>query len=145
MKVITAMPAKTLTAAGFLVATVFLASCGSFNTLTRDDNAIARSLIKQNTHCTGITRVYSGVAYDFCILNSQQAGIVFEPLALFYVVDALVCTVTDTLVLPYSLHQQRERGNIELRLELRNEGYFSVTDKRSISCAISSASAVSSE
>jgi uncharacterized protein YceK len=102
---------------GLLAVIGLQAGCGTFNTLTRNDNAIARSLIKQNTHCSEITRVYSGVAYDFCILNSHQAGIVFEPLAVFYVVDALVCTVTDTLALPYTIYQQHQQGNVELRLD----------------------------
>lgn len=117
MKFITTMSAKSLAAVGGFVVMVSLSGCGSFNTLTRDDNAIARSLIKQNTHCTEIARVYSGVAYDFCILNSHQSGIVFEPLAVLYVMDALVCSITDTLALPYTLYQQRDLGNIELRLD----------------------------
>jgi uncharacterized protein YceK len=95
---------------------ILMSGCGTFTTLTQDDRTISRTLIKGNTHCTEISRVYSGAAYDICILNSHQPGIVFEPLAVAYVVDALVCTVTDTLLLPFTLVRQHRQGNLEITL-----------------------------
>lgn len=97
-----------------LLLMLVLTGCGTFTTLTRDDNAIARSLIKNNTYCDDIPRVYSGVSYNFCILNSRQSGIVFEPVAVFYIVDALFCSVTDTIVLPYTIFQQGQKGSIPI-------------------------------
>ena len=47
-----------------------LSGCGSALTVLQDEADVARDLRKQKTYCQSIPRIYSGLAYDFCVLNA---------------------------------------------------------------------------
>jgi uncharacterized protein YceK len=92
------------------IVTFVLSGCGTLNTVLRDDVAATRELRKQKTYCQSIPRVYSGLAFDFCMLNAppDMTG-VLVPLVL---VDMTASGIVDTVVLPYTIYQQSVLGNM---------------------------------
>lgn len=107
----------------FLAAAVLsLTACGTTNTVVRDQYIAVRNLKEVSTYCQSIPRVYSGVAYDFCKLHAKPVRVHDEGLSKidgvtsvpFAFLDMLICIATDTLALPYTIHQQYHYDNIEL-------------------------------
>ncbi|SEE31793.1 YceK/YidQ family lipoprotein [Pseudomonas deceptionensis] len=97
---------------------VSLVGCGTINTVVRGDEVTRRDLQKRNTYCDSIPRVYSGVAYDLCILHGPSKTItqdlvtpVLLPLRLL---DLIPSAVLDTLVLPYTIYRQSTDDSIDL-------------------------------
>lgn len=90
--------------------TLALSGCGTLNTVLRDDVTATRELRNQKTYCQSIPRVYSGLAFDFCLLNAppDYTG-VLVPLVL---VDLAASGIADTVVLPYTIYQQSTLGNM---------------------------------
>ena len=88
--------------------------CGTVTTLSETDQRIASNLTKQETYCESISRVYSGVAYDLCKLNSKPTGTEVDILVGFYMVDGLLSAVSDTVALPYTIYQQYDKGSIQI-------------------------------
>jgi uncharacterized protein YceK len=98
------------------VLSLTLAGCGTINTVFRDDSIASQNLKKQQTYCESIPRIYSGVAYDFCVLHGPPAtqGVLatgFVPLLFF---DFLASGVFDTVVLPYTIYRQHKDGGIDI-------------------------------
>jgi uncharacterized protein YceK len=89
-----------------------LGGCGTVATVLQDDADAAHGLRKQKTYCQSIPRIYSGLAYDFCVLNAppDPTGILV-PLAL---VDLALSCALDTVVLPYTIYRQGIDGNIQI-------------------------------
>ena len=87
-----------------------LSGCGTAITVLRDDEVAARSLRKQKTYCQSIPRIYSGLAYDFCVLNAppDPAGVSLPILLM----DFTLSGVFDTALLPYTVYRQATDGNI---------------------------------
>lgn len=104
------MTIRTLAVLGIVSWAV--SGCGTFNTVFRDDIAATRELRKQKTYCEAIPRIYSGVAFDFCLLHAapDPTGVLI-PLAL---ADIAVSGALDTVVLPYTIYRQTEDGNIRI-------------------------------
>ncbi|KAF1033090.1 MAG: hypothetical protein GAK37_00231 [Pseudomonas sp.] len=101
----------TLKATAAISVGVFvLSGCGTLNTVLRDDMAATRELRRQKTYCQTIPRVYSGLAFDFCLLNAppDYTG-VLVPLVLL---DITASGIADTVLLPYTLYRQNVDGNI---------------------------------
>jgi len=87
-----------------------LSGCGTAITVLQDDEVAARSLRKQKTYCQSIPRIYSGLAYDFCVLNAppDPAGVSLPILLM----DFTLSGVFDTALLPYTVYRQATDGNI---------------------------------
>lgn len=92
------------------VCSLALSGCGTALTVLQNDEDAARSLRKQKTYCQSIPRVYSGLAYDFCILNASPdpTGVLVP----FVLLDLTLSGVADTVCLPYTLYRQAADGNI---------------------------------
>lgn len=92
------------------VISLTLTGCGTVSTVLQGDEDAARGLRKQKTYCQSIPRIYSGLAYDFCILNAppDPTG-VFLP---FILADMALSGALDTMVLPYTIYHQGTEGNI---------------------------------
>ena len=121
--------------ATILVVGVLLTSCGSLSTLPRSEQAIRTSLVKGDTKCAYIPYVYSGVAYDFCMLNAEYTGGAtypndpnapnapnapngthgYDDTAVFVALDTVLSGVIDTFALPYTLPMQIKYGSISLQ------------------------------
>ena len=89
-------------------------ACGTITTLSESDHHISSKLVKQGTYCESIPRVYSGVSYDFCILNSKPDSTEIDVLVGFYLLDGVLSAASDTLILPYTIYQQAEKGSIQV-------------------------------
>jgi uncharacterized protein YceK len=89
-----------------------LAGCGTAATVLQDDADAAQGLRKQKTYCQSIPRVYSGLAYDFCVLNAPPDPTGF--LVPFILLDLTLSGVLDTVVLPYTIYRQSVDGNIHI-------------------------------
>ena len=61
---------STKLAAALGVFSLALSGCASVNTVFRDDLSATRELRKQKTYCESIPRAYSGLAFNFCLLNA---------------------------------------------------------------------------
>lgn len=89
-----------------------LAGCGTTMTVLQDDEDAARSLRKQKTYCQSIPRIYSGLAYDFCLLHAPP-----EPTAMLVpllLLDLGLSGVFDTVSLPYTIYRQATDGNLKI-------------------------------
>jgi uncharacterized protein YceK len=94
------------------VCSLALSGCGTVSTVLQNDEDAARSLRKQKTYCQSIPRIYSGLAYDFCVLNAppDPTG-VLVPLILL---DLALSGALDTVALPYTVYRQGVDGNIRI-------------------------------
>jgi uncharacterized protein YceK len=96
---------------------LLLCSCGTIKSLNTDKNEIAIHDSRVKTHCTEISRIYSGVQYDLCLLDSETKDgppqLRLDPLWLTSV-DILFSSAADTILLPYTLYQQSEHGNLSV-------------------------------
>ena len=101
---------KTAVASG--VISLALTGCGTAVTVLQDDADAAQGLRRQKTYCQSIPRVYSGLAYDFCVLNAppDPTGMLV-PLVLL---DLALSGALDTAVLPYTIYRQGVDGNIRI-------------------------------
>lgn len=102
-----------------LISIIFLllAGCGTVNTTFRGDAVTSRNLKKYRTHCTSVPRIYSGVAYDYCVLYGEPAAIPssqFQHAVPAVVSDFPFSAVLDTFVLPYTIFLQFKNGSISI-------------------------------
>jgi uncharacterized protein YceK len=95
---------------------ILLSACGTISTVPKSNSDVRSSLVKKDTKCSSVSRVYSGVAYDFCTLHSEPNRSLYfsEIMIYFYGVDMALSAVSDTLILPYTLVQQEQRGTIKI-------------------------------
>lgn len=89
-----------------------LSGCGTVSTVLQGDEDAARGLRKQKTYCQSIPRIYSGMAYDFCVLNAPPDPTGF--LVPFILLDLTLSGVFDTVSLPYTIYRQATDGNISI-------------------------------
>lgn len=94
---------------------LLLSGCGSIITGLRHDSVTTDYLSKGKSYCGAVPRVYSGVMFDFCVLNAQPADehnySTSPPIAVVF--DLALSGIVDTVVLPYTLVRQHQDGSIE--------------------------------
>ena len=107
-----------------VAAVLVLSGCGTINTVFRPDAVASKSLKDSRSHCGSVPRIYSGVMYGFCYLNSepkpeksaedptfgQRESSIFPIIA----IEAIASGLADTLVLPYTVYRQSQDGSIEI-------------------------------
>jgi hypothetical protein len=96
-----------------------LSGCGTINSVFVPDPVVVATLKWSQTNCAALPRVFSGVAYDFCVLNGPpRAGDPdhkSDPGGMeFIVFDILASAVFDVVLLPYTAYSQVAHGNLEL-------------------------------
>jgi uncharacterized protein YceK len=91
-----------------------LAGCGSFSTLSKDDDEIKHGLSQYRTNCASLPRVYSGVSYDICKVNSSTTEFPKQLKEMLYFLDIIPSAILDTAALPYSIHKQNKDGSLAL-------------------------------
>ena len=92
-----------------------LKGCGSLTTNIANEHTVVSNLSRQNSHCESIPRIYSGVAYNVCMMNSSPQDSYHNYIKLgLTIIDTAACTLADTLFLPYSAYQQSRRGSIDI-------------------------------
>ena len=94
-----------------------LVGCGTVTTVLQEDADAARGLRRQKTYCQSIPRVYSGVAFDFCLLNAQPdfTGVLVPAV----LVDIVASGAVDTVLLPYTIYRQSTDGKIGIYWQAR--------------------------
>ena len=97
-----------------LMVSVLLAGCGSVTTLATPDEKIVATLAAQGSHCASIPRVYSGVVYNFCTLNSAPGAHSPAISVKQMLFDTALSSVVDTLFLPYTVYGQIKKGSLPL-------------------------------
>lgn len=97
-----------------LLASLSLTACGTVTTLSNQDHEISSKLKKQKTHCESMPRVYSGVSYNVCQMNSNANSIHYSWLLGFYLADSIASAATDTIALPYTIYAQSKSGNLNI-------------------------------
>lgn len=91
-----------------------LSGCGTVTTLSSSDEEIVANLNKENSSCQAMPRVYSGVAYNLCKMNSNGNSIYYSWLLSFYLIDSVASAATDTAALPYTVYTQSKNGSLAL-------------------------------
>jgi uncharacterized protein YceK len=93
-------------------------ACSTFKTMAPTNGQINISHDGYDSKCNKIPRVYSGVAYNFCRLNSEPNTSGYDGLAGFGVpiifLDTVCSAVADTVALPYTIYTQVNNGNIKV-------------------------------
>ncbi|WP_373565866.1 YceK/YidQ family lipoprotein [Microbulbifer okhotskensis] len=97
---------------------LMLIGCGTASTVGRDNHTVGSALTRGGSYCESMPRMYSGVAYNVCKMNSKPKNFGTIILACT-VVDSMFSAVLDTTVLPYTIFSQRKYGNFELREHIR--------------------------
>ncbi len=95
---------------------ILISGCGSITTLRESDARISQKLNDWNTQCESIPRIYSGVAYGFCVLHARPGHeLAWDSSVIPYVfLDMGVSAIVDTLALPATIPAANSKGRIEI-------------------------------
>jgi hypothetical protein len=96
-----------------------LPGCGTINSVFVPDDVVVATLKWSRTHCGALPRVFSGLAYDICVLNGPpHAEVVDHGFYAggmeFILFDIFASAVFDVVLLPYTAYSQVAHGNLEL-------------------------------
>lgn len=83
-----------------------------------ENGAITHNYWNSRTHCNSLPRVYSGVAHNACfaLFAERSHGEIYSSFeAGGYLLDTFASAMADTLVLPYTICTQYQRGNIRVK------------------------------
>ncbi len=96
--------------------TLLLVACGTVRTLAPDQGKVSISYNDKKSYCQSIPRVYSGVAHNFCLLYGEPERTGYRTAAEFpfWATDTVLCAVTDTLALPYTVTRQIKDGSLKV-------------------------------
>ncbi len=99
-----------------LMAALALSGCATVNTIAPENNTVKISINGYDSHCRSIPRVYSGVAYNLCALAGQPnvSAANVESNLQGFLVDTALSAAADTIMVPYTVMQQIEKGNIQV-------------------------------
>ncbi len=98
-------------------AALILSGCGTLITVFQADCVTKRKLNQVETKCESVPRVYSGMAYDFCVLRGKpsQAALWLVPIPELIMVDIALSAALDTVLLPYTIYEQIQSGSINIQ------------------------------
>lgn len=101
---------------GSLILLFSLSGCGTMQTLAPDQGKVKISYNSKKSYCQSIPRIYSGVAHNFCQLYGEPDNKGYNAAAAFpfWASDTVLCAVTDTLVLPYTVTRQFVDGSLKV-------------------------------
>jgi len=107
---------KVMSVLGLVILnTLVLSGCGSYRTLSQSDEEIKYGLNSYRTNCSSLPRVYSGVSYDLCKINTKTTEPSKQFKGVLYFSDVAFSAIFDTIFLPYSIYKQNKEGNIEIK------------------------------
>jgi uncharacterized protein YceK len=90
-----------------------ISACGTIQTIN-DEKGAADNLAVGHSNCHSIPRTYSGLAYNYCVLDAPERYGAQRTVQMV-LIDALLSSVSDTFLLPYTVYQQNERGSIQVQ------------------------------
>ncbi len=92
-------------------------SCSTIKTVDPIYNQVKISYEGHKSYCKDIPRVYSGFSYNLCLLygepnaNGSVSAINGVPI---FLIDSAFSLAADTVVLPYTIYTQINKGNIKV-------------------------------
>lgn len=101
-----------------IVLVVCVSSCATIKTIDPPKNHISISHYGKKSYCEEIPRIYSGISYNFCLLYGEPSKRVNMGSSLndvpFFIIDTAFSVVSDTVVLPYTIVMQADKGPIKV-------------------------------
>lgn len=97
---------------------LFTCSCATIKTIDPPNNHINISHYGKKSYCESIPRIYSGITFNLCLLNGEPSrkeniGSTFNGIP-FLFIDSAFSVVADTVVLPYTIMTQADKGSIKV-------------------------------
>lgn len=92
--------------------TLFISACGTVTSLSHSDIELKNKLNQTKTLCTKTTRVYGGIAYDFCQIHAKASQPYSAVKTSYYLFDMIPSFIADSLVLPYTVFEQCNKGSL---------------------------------
>lgn len=93
---------------------IVCSACATVKTVDPQRNRITVEYRGAKTYCETIPRIYSGVTYNLCMFygepNRQVTPAMSAILIPYRITDTVLSAVADTIVLPYTLFLQHEKG-----------------------------------
>lgn len=106
---------KTITCIGLAL---FICSCATIKTVEPTQNYVDISHGKYKSNCKNIPRIYSGTSYNLCILygepNKSANADTTKHSFHYWAIDSAFSIVSDTVILPYTIYSQIDKGSIEV-------------------------------
>lgn len=93
---------------------LFIWGCGTVTSLSHSDIELKNKLNQAKTLCAKTTRVYSGISYDFCQIHARESQSYSAVKTSYYLFDMIPSFIADTLLLPYTIMKQCNRGSIPI-------------------------------
>lgn len=88
--------------------------CGTVQSL-QSHSELREDMRARKSHCSSLPHLYSGIAYNFCILNAEQSNPNKPDLGMHVVIfDTAFSAIADTGLIPYTLYKQLTRENINI-------------------------------
>ncbi len=101
-----------------IILAVCVAGCGTLKTTALDKPRIEIGTKSKKSLCTQIPHVYSGVFYNVCWLNREtNPNNTYSPSGgdlPLVAVDIVLSGLLDTILLPYSIYKQVDKGSIKV-------------------------------
>ena len=89
-----------------------LVGCGTTVSLTGGSDGVISFGLKESK-CNQLPYIYSGIVYDFCVLNGEPNYVSLGPAAFALIgADFILSGAADTLVLPYTIGMQSSKKYI---------------------------------
>jgi uncharacterized protein YceK len=93
-------------------------SCATIKTIDPQKKHINISHYGKKSYCEEIPRIYSGTSYNICLLYGEPSkrvniGSSFNGIP-FVFIDSAFSVVADTVVLPYTIAMQADKGSIKV-------------------------------
>lgn len=93
-------------------------SCSTIKTIDPLNNHVNISHNGKKSYCEEIPRIYSGISYNLCLLYGEPSTRVNVGSTLngvpFVFIDSAFSLVSDTVVLPYTIVMQANKGSIKV-------------------------------
>ena len=102
----------------FVILVLCTCSCATIKTIYPPKNHINISHYGKKSYCENIPRIYSGISYNLCLLYGEPSKKVNIGSSLngfpFVFIDSAFSVVADTVVLPYTITMQANKGSIKV-------------------------------
>ena len=96
-----------------LTLSLTLSACGTFRTVGKTNDALARDLQAAGSLCEQMPRAYSGMGYNLCRMHANTGSLSGNNILLgFYALDTVFSCASDTVLLPLTLTQQYQFGSV---------------------------------
>jgi uncharacterized protein YceK len=107
---------QTVNYLSLLPLVLVLTGCGTFQTLAPEKGKVKISYNDKKSYCQSIPRIYSGVAHNFCLMYGEPSKTSYTAAADLpvWAIDTMLCAVTDTLALPYTVTRQIKDGPLKV-------------------------------